>query len=144
MTCSLFFLKTQSVINNVSFALYLFNRNCNPLSINSRKSLTKFGRLSRRCRTEEYHQGLLNQIKLQRILQPLRFHHKTMSIPLQHVSLYYELELFRNVFIGDNGLLLKIEIPMSSQSPICKFFKGVPLPQSIAISFYRNSTCTQA
>ena len=57
-----------------------------------------------------------------------------MLIPLQHVSLYYELELLRNVFIGNNGLLLKIEIPMSSQSPIYKVFKGVPLPQPITNS----------
>ena len=57
-----------------------------------------------------------------------------MSIPFQHVSLYFELELLRNVFIGDNGLLLIIEIPMSSQSPIHKVFKGVPLPQPIANS----------
>ena len=77
---------------------------------------------------------LVGPDKVQRILKPLRFHHKTMSIPLKHVSLYYELELLRNVFIGDNGLLLKIEIPMSSQSLIHKVCKGVPLPQPIAHS----------
>ena len=76
---------------------------------------------------------LVEPDKMQRVLQPLRFHHKTSSI-LQHVSLYYELELLRNVFIGDHGLLLKIEIPMSSQSPIHKVFKGAPLPQPIANS----------
>ena len=76
----------------------------------------------------------LRLVELQRILQPLRFHHKTMPIPLQHVSLYYELELHRIVFIGDNGLLLKIEIPISSQNPIHKVVKGVFLPQPIAIS----------
>ena len=72
--------------------------------------------------------------KLQGTLQHPPFHHKAMSIPLQHVSLYYELELLRNVFIGDNGLLLKNEIPTSSQSPIHKVFKGMPLSQLIANS----------
>ena len=57
-----------------------------------------------------------------------------MSITRQHVSLYYELELLCNVFIRDNGLLLKIQIPMSSQNLIHKVFKGVPLPQRIANS----------
>ena len=57
-----------------------------------------------------------------------------MSIPLQHGSLYYELDLIRNVFNENNGLHLKIEIPMPSQSPIHKVFRGVPLPQLIANS----------
>ena len=57
-----------------------------------------------------------------------------MSIPLQHVNLYYELELLRDVFDGDIGLLLKIEIPVSSQSPNHKVFKGVPLAQPIPSS----------
>ena len=57
-----------------------------------------------------------------------------MTIPLQHISLYYDLELLRNVFIRNIGLLLKIKIPMSSQIPIHKVFEGVPLPQPIANS----------
>ena len=77
---------------------------------------------------------LVEPDKLQRILQPLQFHCKTMSISLQNYSFYYEIELLRNVFFGDNGLLLKIKIPMSSRSPIHKVFKGVPLLQPIANS----------
>ena len=55
--------------------------------------------------------------------------------PPQHNSLYYVLKLLRNVFIGNNELLLLIEIPKTSQSPIHNFLKGVPHPQP-----FTNST----
>ena len=109
-----FFFETQTVINSVSFAL---------VSLHSKVQSFK-------C----VQSRLVERDKLQRILQSLRFHHKTMSISLQHVSLYYELELLREVFIGDNGLLIKIEIPISSEIPIRKLFRGVSLPQPIANS----------
>ena len=129
-----FFLKTQSVTNNVSFAL---------VSLHSEVQSFKYELKQFNSKVREAFQDMLNgripsrlvePDKLRQILQPLRFHLKTMSIPLQHVSLYFDFELLRNVFIGNNGLLLKIEIPMSIQSPIHKVFKGVPLPQPITNS----------
>ena len=129
-----FFLKTQSVINKVSFALVSLHSEVQSFKYELKQFNSKVREAFQDMSNGRIPSRLVEPDKLRQILQPLRFHRKTMSIPLQHVSLYYELELLRNVFIANNGLLLKIEIPMSSQSPIHKVFKGVPLPQPITNS----------
>ena len=129
-----FFLKTQSVINNVSFALVSLHSELQSLKYELKQFDNKGRKVFQEMSTGIILSRLVEPDKLQRILHPVCFHHKTMSTPLQLDSLYYVLELLRNVFIGDNGLLLKIEIPISSQSPIHKVFKAVPLTQPIANS----------
>ena len=129
-----FFLKTQSVINNVSFEIVSFHSEVQSFKYELKQFNSKFREAFQDMSNGRIPSRLVEPDKLRQIFQPLQFPQKTMSIPLQHASLYYELELLRNVFIGNNGLLLKIEIPMSSQSPIHNVFIRVPLPQPITDS----------
>ena len=126
-----FLYKTQSLINNISFALISLHS-----EVQSFKNELKHFNNKIRDAFQEMSNGripsrLVEPDKPQRILQ---FYHKTRSRPLQHISLYYELELLRTVLLGTMGSSWKIEIQMSSQSPIHKVFKEVPLTQPIANS----------
>ena len=129
-----FFLKTKSVLNNVSFALVSHHSEVQSFKYDFMQINNKVWAVFREMSIGREPSRHVEPEEPQRILQSLQFHHKMMSIPLQHVILYYELELHSNVFIEDNELVLKIEFPMSSQSPILKVFKGVPLPQPITDS----------
>ena len=129
-----FFLKTQSVVNDLSFAIVSLHSEVQSFKYELKQFNNKLRQAFQEMSNERILSRHVEPDKLLGILQHPPFHHKTMSIPLPYVSLYYELELLRNDFIGDNGLLLKNELPTSSQSPIHKVFKGISLPQPIANS----------
>ena len=68
------------------------------------------------------------------ILAQQQLNGKFRSIPNEHLTLYYELELLRNVYVGEHGIFLKLEIPLFNQNAVYRVFEGIPLPQPIGNS----------
>ena len=78
----IFLLKTQSVINNVSHALVSLHSEVQSFKYELKQFNNKVREIFHEMSNGRKPPRLVEPGKLQRILQPLRLHQKTMSIPL--------------------------------------------------------------
>ena len=98
-----FFLKAQSVINNVSFALVSHLLEVQSFKYELKKFNNKFREAFQEMSNGRMPSKLIEPDKLQRILQPLRFHHKRCQYHSSMLVSTMNLSYLEKFLLGTRG-----------------------------------------